>query len=70
MQVLVVAGALNALVLPLALGCILWAAHQKRIVGTDYQHPRWMLAFGAVAMVATAVGVVMSFQSLLQFWQS
>ncbi|MNN14770.1 Natural resistance-associated macrophage protein [compost metagenome] len=69
-QVLVVAGALNALVLPLALGCILWAAHQKRIVGTDYQHPRWMLAFGAVAMVATAVGVVMSFQSLLQFWQS
>ncbi|MOA49833.1 hypothetical protein D3C78_1727680 [compost metagenome] len=65
-----VAGALNALVLPLALGCILWAAHQQRIVGSDYRHPRWMLAFGVVAMVATAVGVAMSFQSLLQFWFS
>lgn len=69
-QVLVVAGALNALVLPLALGCILWAAHQQRIVGSQYQHPRWMLAFGVVAMLATVVGVAMSFQSLLQFWFS
>lgn len=69
-QVLVVAGALNALVLPLALGCVLWAAHQQRIVGSHYQHPRWMLVFGVVAMLATAVGVAMSFQSLLQFWFS
>lgn len=69
-QVLVVAGALNALVLPLALGCILWAAHQPRIVGSVYRHPRWMLVFGALAMIATAVGVAMSFQSLLQFWFS
>lgn len=69
-QVLVVAGALNALVLPLALGCILWAAHQQRIVGSQYRHPRWMLVFGVVAMLATVVGVAMSFQSLLQFWFS
>lgn len=69
-QVLVVAGALNALVLPLALGCILWAAHQQRIVGSQYQHPRWMLVFGVVAMLATVIGVAMSFQSLLQFWFS
>ncbi len=69
-QVLVVAGALNALVLPLALGCILWAAHQQRIVGSQYRHPRWMLVFGVVAMLATVIGVAMSFQSLLQFWFS
>lgn len=69
-QVLVVAGALNALVLPLALGCILWAARQPNIVGSHYRHPRWMLAFGVLAMLATAVGVAMSFQSLLQFWFS
>lgn len=67
-QVLVVAGALNALVLPLALSCILWAAHQQRIVGSQYRHPRWMLVFGVVAMLATVIGVAMSFQSLLQFW--
>ena len=67
-QVLVVAGALNALVLPVALGCVLWAAHQQRIVGSQYRHPRWMLVFGVVAMLATVVGVALSFQSLLQFW--
>ena len=29
-----------------------------------------MLVFGLLAMVATAVGVVMSFNALLEFWQS
>ncbi|MHC5349655.1 NRAMP family divalent metal transporter [Metapseudomonas furukawaii] len=69
-KVLVVAGALNALVLPLALGCILWAAKKPAIVGQEYRHPNWMLAFGVLAIVATAVGVGLSFNSLLNFWQA
>ena len=69
-KVLVVAGALNALVLPLALGCIMWAAKKPAIVGQEYRHPNWMLAFGVLAIVATAVGVGLSFNSLLNFWQA
>lgn len=69
-KVLVVAGTLNALVLPLALGCVLLAARKQSIVGTEYRHPTWMLVFGLLAMVATAVGVVMSFNAFVQFWQS
>jgi Mn2+/Fe2+ NRAMP family transporter len=69
-KVLVVAGTLNALVLPLALACILWAAKKPSIVGNEYRHPTWMLVFGLLAMVATAVGVVMSFNAFVQFWQS
>lgn len=69
-KVLVVAGALNALVLPLALGCILWAAKKPTIVGQDYRHPNWMLAFGVLAIAATAIGVGLSFNSLLNFWQA
>lgn len=69
-KVLVVAGTVNALVLPLALGCILLAAKKQSIVGTEYKHPNWMLVFGLLAMVATAVGVVMSFNAFVQFWQS
>lgn len=67
---MVIAGSLNALVLPLALGCILWAAKKPSIVGSEYRHPTWMLVFGLLAMIATAVGVVLSFSALLQFWQS
>jgi len=69
-KVLVVAGTLNALVLPLALGCVLLASRKPAIVGDRYRHPTWMLVFGLLAMVATAVGVVMSFNALLEFWQS
>lgn len=69
-KVLVVAGTLNALVLPLALACILWAAKKPGIVGSEYRHPTWMMVFGLLAMAATAVGVVMSFNAFVQFWQS
>ncbi len=69
-KVLVVAGTLNALILPLALACILWAAKKPGIVGSEYRHPTWMMVFGLLAMAATAVGVVMSFNAFVQFWQS
>jgi len=69
-KVLVVAGTLNALILPLALACILWATKKPSIVGDDYRHPTWMLVFGLLAMAATAVGVVLSFNAFVQFWQS
>lgn len=49
-NVLILVGALNALILPLALGIILVAAHKKEIVGT-YQHPRWLTVTGAIVVV-------------------
>ncbi|MEQ6356001.1 NRAMP family divalent metal transporter [Lysinibacillus sp. M3] len=49
-NVLILVGALNALVLPLALGIILVATHKKEIVGT-YKHPRWLTVTGAIVVV-------------------
>ncbi|MEG0259860.1 MAG: divalent metal cation transporter [Lysinibacillus sp.] len=49
-NVLIVVGALNALILPLALTIILIAAHKKDIVGT-YKHPRWLTVTGAIVVV-------------------
>ncbi|MED3648417.1 divalent metal cation transporter [Halalkalibacterium halodurans] len=49
---LVLAGAFNGLILPLTLGCILLAAHQKKIVG-DYNHPIWLTIFGAIVVILT-----------------
>ncbi|MFC9538831.1 NRAMP family divalent metal transporter [Lysinibacillus sp. NPDC056959] len=49
-NVLILVGALNALVLPLALGIILVAAHKKEVVGT-YKHPRWLTVTGAIVVV-------------------
>jgi Mn2+/Fe2+ NRAMP family transporter len=56
-KTLIIAGALNGMILPLALAAVLLAAHRSRIVG-DYEHPRWLTAFGAlVIIVMTAMSV-------------
>lgn len=60
---LIVAGALNGLILPITLGTILIASKRKSIVG-DYKHPTWMLWFGIVAVVVTIVTGIFSLQGL------
>jgi Mn2+/Fe2+ NRAMP family transporter len=52
-KVLILAGALNGLILPVSLGVMLIAAHKKQIVG-DYRHPIWLTIFGAVIVVIMA----------------
>lgn len=51
--ILVLVGSLNGLILPIALGVMLVAAHKRKIVG-DYKHPLWMTLFGIVIVVAMA----------------
>ncbi|MFB1081832.1 NRAMP family divalent metal transporter [Jeotgalibacillus sp. JSM ZJ347] len=50
---LILAGALNGLILPISLGVILLAAHNKKIVG-DYNHPKWLTGFGVLIVVVMA----------------
>lgn len=52
-KVLVLAGALNGLILPIALGTLLIAAYKKSIVG-DYKHPLWLTISGALVVVVMA----------------
>ncbi|PYZ96760.1 hypothetical protein CR205_13810 [Alteribacter lacisalsi] len=65
---LILAGAFNGLILPLALGCILLAAHQSRIVG-DYKHPVWLTVFGGLVVVLMAYfGVLTMIESVPDLW--
>ncbi|MDW4479062.1 divalent metal cation transporter [Staphylococcus saprophyticus] len=66
---LIVAGALNGLILPITLGTILIASKRKSIVG-DYKHPIWMLWFGIVAVVVTIVTGIFSLQGLTELFGS
>jgi Mn2+/Fe2+ NRAMP family transporter len=52
-RTLVLVGALNGLILPLALGTMLVAAHRTKVVGA-YRHPRALTALGAVVALAMA----------------
>ncbi|MCL6454000.1 MAG: divalent metal cation transporter [Alicyclobacillus sp.] len=59
-QVLVVVGSLNGLILPLSLIVILIAARSRRIVGDTYRHPVWLYVFGILAFVITAYAGITS----------
>ncbi|MFS0644366.1 NRAMP family divalent metal transporter [Siminovitchia sp. 179-K 8D1 HS] len=50
-KILVLVGSLNALILPIALGVMLVAAHRAKIVG-DYKHPLWLTIFGIIIVIA------------------
>lgn len=51
-KLLILAGSLNGLILPLSLGSILAGAHNKKMVG-DYKHPKWMTVYGVLAVLAS-----------------
>jgi len=61
-QLLIFAGAINGLILPIALAIILVAAASPRLMGT-YRHPRWMLAAGWVVVL------IMGSLSLIALWE-
>ncbi|MBE5956331.1 MAG: divalent metal cation transporter [Lachnospiraceae bacterium] len=51
---LVVAGALNGLILPITLGICLIAAKNKKIMGETYNHPTWLLILGVIVVIISA----------------
>ena len=53
-KLLVLAGALNGLILPLSLGSILLATHNKKVVGEEYKHPIVLTIFGWIVVAITA----------------
>ena len=53
-KLLVLAGALNGLILPISLGSILLATHNKKVVGEEYKHPIVLTIFGWIVVAITA----------------
>ena len=58
-NVLVLAGALNGLILPLALGTLLIAVYKKYVVGS-YKHPIWLTITGAFVVIVMGVLGIMT----------
>ena len=56
-QLLIIAGAVNGLILPISLSCMLAASKSKKIVG-DYKHPTWLFVLGLVVVAISGfVGI-------------
>lgn len=64
---LVIAGSLNGLILPVTLGTMLLASQKKEIVG-DYKHPQWLFILGILVVLITAYLGVQSLSGLKALW--
>ncbi|MCM6834208.1 divalent metal cation transporter [Leuconostoc mesenteroides] len=53
-QILVVVGAINGLILPIALAILLIGAYKNKIMGTDYKHPILLSIFGWIVVLFMA----------------
>lgn len=68
-KVLVLAGALNGLILPLALALMLLAVYKQKLVGS-YKHPVWMSAMGwLVVAVMSWMSVKTVLFDLAKLWK-
>jgi Mn2+/Fe2+ NRAMP family transporter len=52
-NLLILAGALNGLILPVGLGLLLWVAARRRDLLDGYRYPAWLLALGVLAWAVT-----------------
>jgi Mn2+/Fe2+ NRAMP family transporter len=67
-RLLIVAGAVNGLILPIALAVILIAATKQRVVG-DYRHPLWLYIAGwLVVAIMSWMGIVTIATSWDKLW--
>jgi Mn2+/Fe2+ NRAMP family transporter len=60
---LILAGAVNGLILPIALAICLAGAKSKKIVGEDYKHPTWLLIIGIIVVIISAYFGIKGFGS-------
>jgi len=65
---LILAGALNGLILPVGLGVLLWAAARRRDLLGGYRYPVWLLALGCLAWVLTLYLGYNSLTGIADLW--
>lgn len=66
---LVLAGALNGLILPVGMGIMLWvAAARSRDLLHGYRYPRWLLTLGVLAWLLTIYIAVNSLSGIAALW--
>jgi len=65
---LILAGSLNGLILPVTLGICLVASQKKSIMGENYKHPKVLLILGIIVVLITAYLGVVSLGSLAKLF--
>ncbi|MTI57142.1 NRAMP family divalent metal transporter [Geosporobacter ferrireducens] len=62
-KLLILAGSLNGLILPVTIGTILIASKRRDIVG-EYKHPAWLLVFGIIIVLVSGYAGIASLKGI------
>ncbi|PRX44283.1 Mn2+/Fe2+ NRAMP family transporter [Prauserella shujinwangii] len=65
---LILAGALNGLILPVGFGVLLWVAARRADLLGGYRYPRWLLAVGSAAWLLTVYLGWKSLSGIVELW--
>lgn len=68
-KLLIIAGAVNGLILPITLGTMLLASRNKKIVGEDYKHPTILIVLGCIVVVIAAYVGIKAVPNLLNLFK-
>lgn len=63
-KLLILAGSLNGLILPVTLGTMLLASRRKDIMG-EYKHPTWLLVFGIIIVLVAGYSGILSLRNMV-----
>ena len=66
---LIAAGSVNGLILPLALACILLGAYKKSVIGEEYHHPVLLSAAGWAVVVFTFWMGIQALPNILKIFE-
>ncbi|MBQ6774389.1 MAG: divalent metal cation transporter [Synergistaceae bacterium] len=66
---LIAAGSINGLILPLALACILLGAYKKNVIGEDYHHPVILSAAGWAVVAFTFWMGIQALPNILKIFE-
>jgi len=66
-KLLVLAGSLNGLILPVALGIILIASTKEKIIG-DYKHSKWLMYLGYIIVILAVIAGYQSLTGIVALW--
>jgi Mn2+/Fe2+ NRAMP family transporter len=68
--ILIIAGALNGLILPITLGTILLACRNKKILGEEYHHPTWLIVLGVIVFGVALFAGIKSLSAIAALWKA
>jgi len=68
--ILIVAGTVNGLILPIGFTLILWVAWRRRDLMGDYKYPSWLLILGVLSWLLTIYLGYNALGGIAQLWSA